>query len=97
MNTNKLINVNNHGRAEPPKRLRRESIILFEPLMLCTLTARQLREFVLPAQPSGFLSRLLVGSCHGGKPVWRSFCRHGARWFYHDGDISSKLLDDLIV
>jgi len=46
---------------------------------ILNLTARQLREFALLAQPAGFLSRLLAGNCPGGKPVWRNICHHGAR------------------
>jgi len=59
------------------------------------LTARQLREFALLAQPSGFLSRLCgQGSCPGGKTVWRNICHHGARGLYHDRGTSSLLIDD---
>jgi len=61
---------------------------------LLHLTARQLREFALLAQPAGFLSRLRAGSCPGGKPVWRNICHHGARGLYHDRGISSLLIDD---
>ena len=61
------------------------------------ITARQLREFVLAAQPSGFLSRLLAGNCQGGKPVWRSFCCHGARGLCHGGGTSSWMIEDSTV
>ena len=47
------------------------------------ITARQLREFALLAQPAGFLSRLLAGNGPGGKPVWLSFCNHGRELFEH--------------
>jgi len=94
MYINKLINVNYHGGLAT-ERLIKKNIKLVAVAIL--LTARQLREFVLPAQPTGFLSRLLVGSCHGGKLVWLSFCRHGARGFWSYRGTSSSLIEDSIV
>jgi hypothetical protein len=44
------------------------------------LTARQLREFALPAQLTGLLSRLLAGNCPGSKLVWRNICKVGCGW-----------------
>jgi len=58
------------------------------------ITARQLREFALLAQPAGFLSWLLAGNCPGGKLVWRNICHHGARGLYHGRGTSSLLLDE---
>jgi len=58
------------------------------------LTARQLREFALPAQLSGHLSRLLAGNCPGSKLVWRNICHHGARGLCHDRGTSGLLIDD---
>jgi len=49
---------------------------------------------VLPAQPTGQMSRLLAGICPGGKPVWRNICHHGASGLYHDRGTSSLLIDN---
>jgi len=61
---------------------------------ILTVTARQLREFALPAQPSGHLSWLLAGNCPGGKPVWRNICSHGVRGMLCYRGTSSLLIDD---
>ena len=50
-----------------------------------TLTARQLREFALPAQLTGLLSRLLAGNCPGSKLVWRGICPIACDWFCNRG------------
>jgi hypothetical protein len=52
-----------------------------------------LREFALPAKPTGNMSRLLAVNCPGDKPVWRNICHHGARGLYHDRGTMRWLLD----
>jgi hypothetical protein len=74
------------ARAAPPKRLRSELINMVELPRLCTLTARQLREFAL----AGAIHPVDCPGCeHGvvpvGRRVWRGICKVGCGWFCDRG------------
>jgi hypothetical protein len=74
------------GGASHRKGLNKSLFITCPPLLLCVLTARQLREFALP----GAIHPVDCPGCeHGvvpvGRRVWRGICKVGCGWFCDRG------------